>query len=327
MLYRDYSRKDGEWVPNRYGGRENLEAIEFMKSMNHALYESFHGIQIIAEESTAWPMVSRPLYLGGLGFGLKWNMGWMNDTLKYFSTDPLFRKYDHDKLTFSLWYAFSENFMLSISHDEVVHGKGSLLAKMPGDEWQHFANLRLLFGYMFGHPGKKLMFMGSEFGSWREWAHDAALEWEILQYPLHAGLQQWVKDLNRLYCHEPVLHELDFTPDGFEWLDCHDWEGSTISFVRKGTTTADILLVACNFTPVPRTDYRVGVPRGGTWKEVLNSDSLVYGGSGVGNMGMVTAEESPSHGRPWTLSLTIPPLAAIYLRSSGQTPSADDKSV
>ena len=313
MLYRDYSRKAGEWVPNKYGGRENLEAMKFLQRLNEAIYAEFQGVQTIAEESTAWPLVSRPVYLGGLGFGLKWNMGWMNDTLKYFSADPLFRKYQHDKLTFSIWYAFSENFMLSISHDEVVHMKGSLLAKMPGDEWQKFANLRLLYGYMYGHPGKKLLFMGSEFGSWSEWSHERALEWDVLEYPLHRGVQQWIKDLNNLYRKEPALFECDFTNDGFEWIDCHDWEGSAISFLRKNNT-GDSMLVICNFTPVPRQAYRLGVPQGGFWREILNSDAPVYGGSGLGNYGGVKADETESHGRAHSLTVTLPPLSVLFFK-------------
>ncbi len=315
MLYRDYSRKEGEWIPNKFGGRENLEAIAFLKRLNEIVYADFPDVQTIAEESTAWPMVSRPLYLGGLGFGMKWNMGWMNDTLKFFSTDPLFRKYQHDKLTFSLWYAFSENFVLSISHDEVVHGKGSLLSKMPGDEWQHFANLRLLFGYMFGHPGKKLQFMGSELGSWREWNHEAELEWDIVNYPLHAGMQRWVKDLNTLYRNERSLFELDFTNEGFEWIDCHDWEGSTLSFIRKPKGNGTITLVVCNFTPVLRENYRIGVPRGGVWKEILNSDAVAYGGGGQGNFGEVTAAAEPSHDRPFSMTIVLPPLSTLFFSS------------
>lgn len=324
MLYRDYSRKEGEWVPNRYGGRENLEAIAFLKRLNEAVYEAFPDIQMIAEESTSWPMVSRPIYLGGLGFGLKWNMGWMHDTLKYFSTDPLFRKYDHDKLTFSLWYAFSENFLLSISHDEVVHGKGSLLAKMPGNEWQHFANLRLLFGYMFGHPGKKLHFMGSELGVWREWNHDSELEWNVLQYPLHKGLQRWVRDLNDFYRREPSLFEQDFSNEGFEWIDCHDWEGSTLSFIRKAKTTGSLTLVVCNFTPVTREHYRIGVPGPGFWREELNSDALAYGGSGQGNYGGITAIEQESHGRPYSFDITLPPLSVILFINEAPLPEEPD---
>jgi 1,4-alpha-glucan branching enzyme len=315
MLYRDYSRKGGEWIPNRYGGRENLEAIAFLKRLNESVYADFPDVQTIAEESTAWPMVSRPLYLGGLGFGMKWNMGWMNDTLKYFSTDPLFRKYQHDKLTFSLWYAFSENFVLSISHDEVVHGKGSLLGKMPGDEWQHFANLRLFFGYMFGHPGKKLHFMGSELGVWREWNHETELEWDVLNYPLHAGMQRWVKDLNAFYRTQRPLFEQDFTNEGFEWIDCHDWEGSTVSFIRKPKGEGTIILVVCNFTPVLRERYRIGVPRGGTWKEVLNSDAVAYGGGGQGNFGGIEAEAAEAHGRAHALTITLPPLSTLFFSS------------
>jgi len=318
MLYRDYSRKEGEWLPNKYGGRENLEAISFLRRLNEAIYGEFPDVQSIAEESTAWPMVSRPVYVGGLGFGLKWNMGWMNDTLKYFSNDPLFRKYHHDKLTFSIWYAFSENFMLSISHDEVVHGKGSLLGKLSGDEWQRFANLRLLFGYMFGHPGKKLHFMGGEFGPWREWNHEEELEWRVLQYPFHRGVQHWVKDLNRLYRAEPPLHEMDFSNEGFEWIDCRDWENSTIIFIRKAPSAESIILVVCNFTPVPRQNYRVGVPCGGYWREILNSDATTYGGSGLGNLGGAEAQPIEAHGRSHSLSITLPPLSALFFKSEGR---------
>jgi len=315
MLYLDYSRKEGEWVPNAHGGRENLAAIYFLKKLNETVYSEHPDVQMIAEESTAWPMVSRPVYLGGLGFGLKWNMGWMHDTLKYFSIDPLFRKYNHNLLTFSIWYAFTENFLLSLSHDEVVHGKGALYGKMPGDEWQQYANARLLFGYMFGHPGKKLHFMGGEFGQWKEWSHDESLEWHALEYPNHQGLQRWVKDLNHCYRTEPALHELDFSIDGFEWIDFHDWENSLISFVRKGKSTGDYILVVCNATPVPRHSYRIGVPRGGFWKEILNSDAWLYGGSGHGNFGGVEAAPIPAHGRYYSLSLTIPPLGALFFKS------------
>jgi 1,4-alpha-glucan branching enzyme len=252
MLYLDYARKEGEWIPNRFGGRENLDAVAFLRSFNEAVYRDHSDTQTAAEESTAWPMVSRPAYLGGLGFGLKWNMGWMHDTLKYFQTDPIHRKYHHDKLTFSLWYAFTENFVLPLSHDEVVHGKGSLIGKMPGDEWQQFANLRLLYAYMWGHPGKKLLFMGGEFGQRREWQHDESLEWHVLKYPLHAGLKRWVSDLNRFYRETPALFQRDFSDDGFEWIDCNDSEASVIAFLRKGERPGDVVVIVCNFTPVAR---------------------------------------------------------------------------
>ncbi|MBI5644278.1 MAG: 1,4-alpha-glucan branching protein GlgB [Deltaproteobacteria bacterium] len=316
MLYLDYSRKEGEWLANEYGGRENIEAISFIKRLNEALYQEFPDIQMFAEESTAWPMVSKPTYLGGLGFSMKWNMGWMHDTLKYFSKDPVYRKYSHNQLTFSIWYAFMENFILPLSHDEVVHGKGSLIGKMPGDEWQRFANLRLLYGYMFGHPGKKLLFMGAEWGQVKEWSHDESLEWHVLQFSYHAGVQKWVKDLNRLYKNETALHELDFENDGYEWVDFHDWGESIISFIRKGHETRNIILVVCNLTPVYRANYRVGVPADGYWKEILNSDAPEYGGSGKGNLGGVDAEYFPAHNRPYSLDLTLPPLSAAFFKRS-----------
>jgi 1,4-alpha-glucan branching enzyme len=315
MLYLDYGRKAGEWIPNKFGGRENLEAIAFIKRFNEAVYKDFPDVQTIAEESTAWPMVSKPTYAGGLGFGLKWNMGWMHDTLSYFSQDPIFRKYHHNQLTFSLWYAFFENFLLSLSHDEVVFGKGSLLRKMPGDDWQKFANLRLLFGYMHGHPGKKLLFMGGEFGQWDEWYHEKSLDWHLLGYPFHQGMQRWVKDLNRFYRGEPALYELDFALEGFEWIDFRDSESSVISFVRKSQSRDDIILVVCNFTPIPRKNYRVGVPRNGFWMEALNSDAKLYGGSGYGNMGGAESSPIPFHGRYHSLSLTLPPLAVLFFKS------------
>jgi 1,4-alpha-glucan branching enzyme len=314
LLYLDYGRRAGEWVPNRYGGHENLEAVGFVKSLNEAVYRDYPGTQMIAEESTAWPMVSRPTYLGGLGFGLKWNMGWMHDTLKYFQTDPIHRKFRHAALTFSLWYAFTENFVLPLSHDEVVYGKGSLIGKMPGDEWQQFANLRLLYGYMWGHPGKKLVFMGGEFGQKSEWRHDSSLEWHVLQYPLHAGAQSWVRDLNRFYRETPALYEVDFSADGFEWIDCNDTESSVIAFLRKDRTRGTVVLVICNFTPIVRENYRVGVPRGGMWRERLNSDAQHYGGSGQGNLGAVEAAPLPAHGRFHSLNLRLPPLAALFLQ-------------
>jgi len=314
MLYLDYGRRAGEWIPNRYGGHENLDAVEFLKHINAAVYGAHSAAQTIAEESTAWPMVSRPTYLGGLGFGLKWNMGWMHDTLKYFQTDPIFRKYQHNALTFSIWYAFTENFVLPLSHDEVTHGKGSLLGKMSGDEWQQFANLRLLYGYMWGHPGKKLLFMGCEFGQRREWQHEESLEWHVLQHPLHAGVQSWVRDLNRYYRDTPALYELDFSQDGFEWIDANDWEASVIAFLRKSRTPGREVLVVCNFTPVVRENYRVGVPRGGFWRERLNSDATIYGGGGQGNLGGVEAAPLPSHGRFHSLTLRLPPLGVVFLQ-------------
>lgn len=313
MLYLDYSRKEGEWIPNQYGGREDLEAITFIRRFNEIVYEKFPDIQTSAEESTDWPMVSRPVHLGGLGFGSKWNMGWMHDTLLYFSKDPVYRKYHHQALTFSIWYAFTENFLLPLSHDEVVHGKGSLVGKMPGDDWQKFANLRLLYGYMYGHPGKKLLFMGNEFGQWSEWDHDSSLDWHLLEWGPHQGLQKWVKDLNHLYRTEPALHQLDFTQDGFEWVDLNDWENSTIAFLRKNGTDAKDILVICNFTPVPRENYRVGVSHRGYWKELLNSDSTDYGGSGWGNFGGLYTDDQPSHGYAHSISLSLPPLSALFL--------------
>jgi len=315
MLYLDYGRKEGEWIPNEFGGKENMEAMTFLRKFNEAVYENYPDVQTIAEESTDWPMVSRPGYLGGLGFGMKWNMGWMHDSLKYFSKDPILRKYHHEQLTFSIWYAFSENFILSLSHDEVVYGKGSLIGKMPGDEWQKNANLRVLFGYMYGHPGKKLLFMGGEFGQWKEWDHEEGLEWHVLQYRYHQGMQRWVRDLNHLYRSEPALFELDFSQDGFEWIDFSDWEQSIVSFIRKGITTGDVMLVVCNFTPVPRYNYRVGVPRGGYWREMLNSDAKIYGGSGQGNIGGIESAPVPSHGRYHSLSLTMPPLSVLMFKN------------
>ncbi len=318
MLYLDYSRNEGEWIPNKYGGREDLDAIDFLKKLNESIYKEYPDVQMIAEESTAWPMVSRPVHLGGLGFGLKWNMGWMNDTLSYFSTDPVFRKFHHGQLTFSIWYAFNENFVLSLSHDEVVHGKGAMIGKMPGDEWQKYANLRLLYGYMFAHPGKKLLFMGDEFGPRKEWNHDESLEWHALEYPLHSGLQNWVKDLNRFYRNESALFELDFDIHGFEWVDFHDAEKSTLSFIRRGKNFENKLLVVCNFTPVPRNNYRVGVPKSGFWKEVLNSDSWMYGGSGQGNFGGVDASPIQSQSYFNSLSLNLPPLSILIFKHEEQ---------
>jgi 1,4-alpha-glucan branching enzyme len=314
MLYLDYSRKEGQWIPNQYGGRENLEAISFLRRFNEEVYRNHPDVHTIAEESTAWPMVSRPTYLGGLGFGMKWDMGWMHDTLDYMSKDPIYRKYHHNRLTFRLLYAFHENFVLSLSHDEVVYGKGSLLGRMPGDDWQKFANLRLLFGYMYSQPGKKLIFMGGEFGQWSEWNHEESLDWHLLEYPLHRGLKRWVEDVNKLYRTERSLYELDFDSAGFEWIDCNDSQQSVLSLMRKGRSSDDVLIIVCNFTPGPRFNYRVGTPRGGYWREILNSDSEEYGGSGHGNLGRVEASPIPFHGRPYSLNLTLPPLGAVFFK-------------
>jgi 1,4-alpha-glucan branching enzyme len=316
MLYLDYSRKQGQWIPNKFGGRENLEAIDFLRRFNQETYKEHADIQTTAEESTSWPMVSKPVYLGGLGFGEKWDMGWMHDTLKYFQNDPIHRKYQHNLLTFRMLYSWHENFVLPLSHDEVVYGKGSLIGKMPGDEWQKFANLRLLFAYMYAQPGKKLLFMGGEFGQVREWAHDSSLEWDVLQYPVHRGVQVWMEQLNRKYRNEPALHVFDNDPAGFEWVDVNDNAMSTISLLRKSEKPEDTVLAVFNFTPVPRIGYRVGVPHGGYWREMLNSDAREYGGSGMGNLGGVQAEEITQHGRPFSLKLTLPPLAALFLKAS-----------
>jgi 1,4-alpha-glucan branching enzyme len=318
MLYLDYSRKPGEWISNEYGGRENLDAIRFLRQMNEQAYRAQPDVQTVAEESTAWPMVSRPTYLGGLGFGMKWDMGWMHDTLQYISLDPVHRKFHHEKLTFRQLYAGSENFVLPLSHDEVVHGKGSLIGKMPGDEWQRFANLRLLYGYMWAQTGKKLLFMGGEFGQWTEWNHEAGLDWDLLQYPSHGGLARWVEDLNRFYRDEPAMHERDAEPGGFEWIDANDSQASVVTFLRWGRTAGDVVLVACNFTPVPRTNYLIGVPFGGPWREVLNSDARDYGGSGWGNLGGLDPVPFGVHGRPRALNLTLPPLACVYFKGEGE---------
>ncbi len=318
MLYLDYARSGGDWIPNEYGGNENIPAIQFLRDFNQAVYRAHPDVQTIAEESTAWPMVSKPTYVGGLGFGMKWNMGWMHDTLKYMAQDPVFRKYHHNQLTFSIWYAFSENFVLPFSHDEVVHGKGSMYGKMAGDEWQKYANLRLLYGYMYGHPGKKLLFMGSEIAQWREWTHEDSVEWHALQDRFHAGVKDWMRDLNRVYRQEKALHEVDFENAGFEWVDCNDWEESIICFIRKSRNGDEQILVACNFTPIPRPNYRVGVPHGGYWTEVLNSDADTYGGSGTGNMGGLEATPVPSHGRYYSLNLTLPPLGVVFLRGENR---------
>lgn len=315
MLYLDYARKEGEWIPNRYGGRENLEAIHFLRTLNEAVYRDFPDAFTVAEESTAWPMVSRPTYLGGLGFGLKWNMGWMHDTLAYLREDPVHRKYHHGRLTFSLIYAFNENFVLPLSHDEVVYGKGSLSGKMPGDTWQQFAGLRALYGYMWGHPGKKLLFMGGEFGQRREWTHEGELEWWVTGLPEHAGVQRWVADLNRLYREEPALWQADFTHEGFEWIDTNDAENSVITFLRKPRGRGPLVLVACNFTPMPRANHVIGVPGAGRWTELLNSDASQFGGAGWGNFGGIEAAPVRAHGRPYSLTVTLPPLSAVFFRS------------
>ena len=313
MLYLDYGRRQGEWIPNVHGGRENLGAVQFLRQLNEAVYRDYADTQVIAEESTAWPMVSRPTSAGGLGFGMKWNMGWMHDTLAYMAREPVHRKFHHDSLKFSLWYAFNENFVLPLSHDEVVHGKGSLINKMPGDLWQQFANLRLLYGYMWAHPGKKLLFMGGEFGQRSEWAHERELDWGLLQHREHAGLARWVHDLNALYRDDPALHEIDFEPLGFEWVDAHNADMSVLAFLRRGRSGSP-LLVVCNFTPLMRLNYMVGVPAAGRWRERLNSDAEIYGGSGVGNLGGVDSVPIPAHGRYQSLTLTLPPLAALFLQ-------------
>ncbi|MFA6110884.1 MAG: 1,4-alpha-glucan branching protein GlgB [Candidatus Latescibacterota bacterium] len=313
MLYLDYSRGHGDWVPNRYGGRENLEAIEFLRQLNTQVYARCPGAITIAEESTAWPAVSRPVYAGGLGFGFKWNMGWMNDVLRYAAKDPVHRKFHHSDLTFSLLYAFSENFILPFSHDEVVHGKRSLLDKMPGDAWQKFANLRLFCGFLYGHPGKKHLFMGGELGQWREWNHQVQLDWELLAYEPHQGVQRWIRDLNHLYRRHPAMHRADYTPDGFQWVDCQDVENGVIAFLRRDPESGAVLAFALNLTPVPRHGYRLGLPCAGTWRERLNSDAAWYGGSGLGNGGAVAAVPVPWHGQPQSAELVLPPLSILVL--------------
>jgi 1,4-alpha-glucan branching enzyme len=314
MLYLDYGRSHGEWIPNKYGGKENIEAIEFLRQMNQAVYGEFTDVQTIAEESTSWPGVTRPVHLGGLGFGYKWDMGWMNDTLRYFKDDPVHRKYHHNLLTFRGMYQYSENFVLPLSHDEVVHLKGSLLGRMPGDVWQQFANLRLLLVNQWTQPGKKLLFMGGEFGQWAEWNHDSSLDWNLLWWASHKGAQQLVDDLNRLYRNEPALYEGDCEPFGFEWIDADNNEESVTTFLRKGRNPEDVLLVVMNYTPVPRTNYRIGVPTGGVWKEVLNSDAHCYWGSGMGNGGRLEASPLAHYQWPRSLTLTLPPLGAVILK-------------
>jgi len=318
MLYLDYSRKPGEWLPNVHGGRENLEAIALLRKLNTEIYRAHPDTQTMAEESTAWPMVSRPTYVGGLGFGMKWDMGWMHDTLEYMQREPVHRKFHHNLLTFRPMYAFSENFVLPLSHDEVVYGKGSLIRKMPGDDWQRFANLRLLFAYMFASPGKKLIFMGGEFGQWREWNHETGLDWHLLDVPQHSGLARFVQDVNRLYREKPAMHELDFEADGFRWVDANDSEQSVISFLRRARDPAKQVLAAFNFTPVPRHGYRLRVPAAGFWREILNSDAELYGGAGMGNLGGVESASTAWHGMPNQVAVTIPPLAAVFFE-----PSAD----
>jgi len=314
MLYLDYSRKPGEWVPNQFGGRENLPAIDFIKRMNEVAHGKFPGVLTIAEESTSWPAVSRPTYLGGLGFSFKWNMGWMNDTLRYFSHDPVHRKYEHNKLTFSLLYAFTENFQLPFSHDEVVHGKNSLLHKMPGDMWQQFANLRLLYAYQYAHPGKKLLFMGQEFAQRREWTEAHSLDWDLLQHDSHRGIQKLITDLNHLYASEPALHQVEFDWHGFEWIDANDSDNSVLSFIRRGKNPEDLIVAVINATPVVRGGYRLGVPNAGLYREIMNTDAAHYGGSNVGNMGGQQSADVPAQGRPHSLVLTLPPLAAVYMK-------------
>ena len=322
MLYLDYSRREGQWVPNRYGGRENLEAVAFLQQLNALTHERHPGSITVAEESTAWPGVSRPVHLGGLGFTYKWNMGWMHDTLQYVSRDPIYRRWAHNELTFSMLYAYTENFVLPFSHDEVVHGKRSMLDKMPGDVWQKCATLRMLYAYMYAHPGKKLLFMGSEFGQWREWNVDGSLDWQLLDEPRHQGLLKLVEDLNRLYREQPALHERDHHTDGFAWIDCSDNENSVFSMLRRAADPGDHLVMAFNFTPVPRLGYRIGVPAGGFYHEILNTDAALYGGSDVGNAGGLEAEAVPAHGFDHSLSLTIPPLGAVMFRPS---PPVDEK--
>jgi 1,4-alpha-glucan branching enzyme len=311
MLYLDYSRKEGEWIPNEHGGRENLHAISFLRELNESVYKKFPDIQTIAEESTSWPMVTRPVYTGGLGFGMKWNMGWMHDTLTYFSKEPVYRSYHHNQLTFSIWYAFNENFMLALSHDEVVHGKGSLINKMPGDSWQKFANMRLLFGYMYTQPGKKTLFMGMDIGQWSEWNYESSLDWHLLDFDTHKGLQKWLKELNDKYKHVPALYEVDFSGEGFRWLDANDAHNSILSFVRYNKDKTNVVVAVCNMTPVPRYNYRIGVPEEGRWREILNSDAKNYGGSGQGNFGHVDTVPVPYHDEDFSINVTLPPLGIV----------------
>ncbi len=325
MLYLDYSRKQGEWIPNRYGGNENLEAIAFLKEFNETVYTEYPDAITIAEESTAWSGVSRPVYTGGLGFGQKWMMGWMHDTLNYFKNDPIHRRFHHNMITFSIVYAFSENFMLPLSHDEVVHGKGSLIRRMPGDEWQRFANLRTLFGYMYTHPGTRLLFMGGEFGQTSEWSLERGLEWWLLQYDFHKGMKEWVKKLNHYYTHQPSLYEKQFAPEGFEWVEHNDHSNSVLSYLRKGVDAKKPVLVVCNFTPVVRENYELGVPESGNWKVALNSDDKAYGGSGYAIVDSVKAKKESKHGRPYLISVNLPPLAVLVLEHSAAKKAAEPK--
>jgi 1,4-alpha-glucan branching enzyme len=320
MLYLDYSRQSGQWVPNRFGGRENLDAIEFLEQLNMLIEAECPGVAVFAEESTSWPGVTRPVHLGGLGFTYKWNMGWMHDMLDYAMQDPIHRKWHHNKITFSLMYAYSEHFVLPFSHDEVVHGKGSLIGKLPGDVWQRHATLRALYGYMFAHPGKKLLFMGGELGQWREWNHDGELDWTVLGDHRHAGLQRWVRDLNTRYQAEPALWRQDYDPHGFQWIDCNDHEHSLVSLMRRGPAEADTLVAIVNFTPIPRYGYRIGVPRGAAYREVLNSDAEVYGGSNLGNFGEVTTVSVAAHGFDQSLALTVPPLGFLLFKAAPSEP-------
>jgi 1,4-alpha-glucan branching enzyme len=320
MLYLDYSREEGQWVPNQYGGNEDLDAVSFLKELNELVHGREPGTLSIAEESTAWPAVSRPTYLGGLGFGFKWNMGWMHDTLDYFQRDPIYRRFHHHQLTFALMYAFSENFVLPLSHDEVVHGKGSLLAKMPGDRWQKFANLRALYGYMWAHPGKKLLFMGGELGQEAEWSEERSVDWHLLEQADHAGVQSLVRDLNRIYKEHPAFWEVDFEPSGFQWLEANDASANVLAFARWSRDGGDVVVCALNLSPVPRDRYRLGMPQAGRWVEALNTDSTYYGGSDVGNLGGVEAEEQPWHDQPYSAEVTLPPLGAVWLVPARRTP-------
>ncbi len=320
MLYLDYSRKAGEWIPNKFGGRENLEAVDLLRRFNIEVYKEQPDTQTIAEESTAWPLVSRPTYVGGLGFGMKWDMGWMHDSLYYFEREPVHRRFHHSNLTFRMLYAFGENFMLPLSHDEVVHGKGALISKMPGDDWQKFANLRLLFGWMYAQPGKKLIFMGGEFGQWREWDVESSLDWHLLDNPMHGGIRLWVGDMNRIMREERSLHELDFDPAGFSWIDVTDADQSVVSLLRRSSTPNDVLAAVFNFTPVPRHNYQIGVPLGGRWRELVNSDAPLYGGSGMGNMGGVDAVPVGMHGHLHSITLTLPPLGMLFLKPEPAEP-------
>ena len=325
MLYLDYARSAGQWLPNQYGGRENIEAIDFLRRLNEAVHKHHKGALMMAEESTEWPLVTKPPYLGGLGFNLKWNMGWMNDTLKYFRQDPIYRKFHHNQITFSMMYAFSENFLLPFSHDEVVHMKGSMIGKMMGDDWQKFANLRALYAYHYGHPGKKLLFMGGEFAQWREWDEKRSLHWDLLAYDRHHQIQRLVRDLNALYQREPCLYEVDYDWTGFEWMDCNDGDNSTLSFVRRAKDPSDWMLVVCNFTPIVRRGYRVPVPAPGFYEEILNTDAKIYGGTNVGNMGGVEAVPEQYLGKPCSLHLTLPPLAVLYFRCRTQRGESKEK--